>query len=88
MSPKSIQRSNMKAQRAILKLRLAEFRKAMKADQSALKGFSQPAVSRIEGRGDIKLSTLVEYCHALGATVQITARKNKKSGDDFVLYSA
>ena len=55
----------------LLALRLAEFRKAMKLDQSSVKGFSQPAVSKIEARGDIKLSTLVEYCHGLGAELEI-----------------
>src|SRR5207249_9850873 len=66
MSRESIRRSDAKAQKMLLALRLAEFRKAMKLDQSSVKGFSHPAVSKIEARGDIKLSTLVEYCHGLG----------------------
>lgn len=85
MSPASIKRSNAKAQKLLLALRLAEFRKAMNVDQSSVKGFSQPAVSKIESRGDIKLSTLVEYCHGLGAEVEIAAKPARKSKKRFVL---
>ena len=85
MSRQSIRRSDAKAGKMLLALRLADFRKAMKVDQSSVKGFSQPDVSKIEGRGDIKLSTLVEYCHGLGAKVEIAATSGRRNGKRFVL---
>ena len=53
MTPASIRRSDEKARELLLALRLAEFRRAMKVDQSSVKGFSQPAVSKIEARGEL-----------------------------------
>lgn len=86
MTSASIRRSNAKARKMLLALRLAEFRKSMKKDQSAVAGFSQPAISKIEGRGDIRLSTLVEYCQGLGADLRVTARPKKRGNKkDFVL---
>src|SRR5438309_10863103 len=85
MTHESIRRSDVKAKRMLLALRLAEFRRAMKLDQSSVKGFSQPAVSKIETRGDIKLSTLVEYCRGLGAELEIAAKPMRKKGRRFVL---
>jgi hypothetical protein len=88
MSRQSIKRSDAKARKILLALRLADFRRAMKVDQSAVRGFSQPDISKIEGRADIKLSTLVEYCHGLGAEIEIAAKPAKKKGKRFVLLSA
>lgn len=86
MTPAGIRRSNTKARKVLLALRLTEFRKSIKKDQSAVVGFSQPAVSKIEGRGDIRLSTLIEYCQGLGAEIRVTARSRKRgSHKDFVL---
>jgi hypothetical protein len=88
MTPQSIRRSDAKAGKMLLALRLAEFRKAMKLDQSSVKGFSQPAVSKIEARADMKLSTLVEYCHGLGAELEIAATPARKRGKRFVLLQS
>jgi hypothetical protein len=88
MSRQSIARSDAKARKLLLALRLADFRKAMRIDQSSVKGFSQPAVSKIETRGDIKLSTLVEYCHGLGAEIEISAKPVRKSAKRFVLLQS
>jgi hypothetical protein len=82
MTPASIRRSDEKAGRLLLALRLAEFRKRVGADQGKVKGFRQPEVSKIEGRRDIKLSTLVDYCRGLGAEVKIVATRK---GKEFVL---
>ena len=88
MSKSAIRRSDFKARRMLLALRLAEFRKELRKEQSAVKGFSQPAVSRIEGRGDIKLSTLVEYCRGLGAELKVVARTGKAPKKEFILLEA
>ena len=88
MSPASIKRSNAKARRMLLELRLAEFRRALRVDQSKVSGFSQPAISKIEARGDLKLSTLVDYCRGLGAELKISARRLKSGKKEFVLLRA
>jgi len=61
MTPQSIARSDAKARKMLVGIRLAEFRRKLGVDQGKVKGFKQPDVSKIEGRGDVKLSTLIEY---------------------------
>ncbi len=86
MTQASIRRSNVKAARLLLGYRLAEFRRSLRRRQSSVKGFPQPAISRIEGRNDIKVSTLVEYCRGLGAELTITARPLREGKNEgFVL---
>jgi len=88
MSPASIRRSNEKARRMLLSIRLAEFRRALRVDQSRVRGFSQPDVSKLEARGDLKISTLVDYCRGLGAELKITARRHRTGEKEFVLLRA
>ena len=88
MTPMSIRHSDAKARKLLLALRLAEFRRALKVDQSSVTGFTQPAISRIESRGDIKLSTLIEYCRGLGAEVEIAAMSGDRRGKRFVLLKS
>jgi hypothetical protein len=84
MTPQSIARSDAKARKILVGIRLAEFRRKLGVDQGKVKGFKQPDVSKIEGRGDVKLSTLIEYCHGLGAELRVVARKK---GEEFVLLA-
>jgi len=88
MTPQSIRRSDAKARKMLLALRLAEFRKSINVDQRKVKGFTQPAVSKIESRGDIKLSTLIEYCRGLGADVEITATSQRGPQKRFLLLKS
>lgn len=74
MSEESIARSNDIYKRELLILKLAELREQFKVKQSDIKGFSQPAISRIEGRTDIKLSTLVKYLSQMGLEMEIKVR--------------
>jgi hypothetical protein len=85
MTPEGIARSDATAKKLLLGVRLADFRRRVGVDQGKVKGFRQPAVSKIEGRADIKLSTLLEYCEGLGAQVRIVARRN---GEEFVLVES
>ena len=41
-------------------------------NQSDLKGMTQPEVSKIEARKDLKISTLKKYAKALGMTLKIS----------------
>lgn len=50
MSPESIKRAKLKAEKEILKIRLSELRNEAGIKQSDMEGFSQTSVSRIESR--------------------------------------
>lgn len=55
-------------------IRLAELRKEQNTTQQKLAEklhVSQSNVAQMEGRGDIQLSVLLQYAHALGATLNI-----------------
>ncbi|AFG38311.1 XRE family transcriptional regulator [Spirochaeta africana] len=71
MTEESIARSDKIYERELLALNLAELREQYKVKQTDMKGFSQPAISRIEARGDIKLSTLIKYLAQLDLDVEI-----------------
>ena len=72
MKPEVIEQADKKAKDIISFLRLAEARKAMGLRQIDVKGFSQADVSKIENRGDIKLSTLIEYMQSIGMGLKIS----------------
>lgn len=77
MSDKSIARSNEIYERELLMLNLAELRELYNVKQADIKGFSQPAISRIEGRTDIKLSTLIKYLTQMDLDMEIKVRPRK-----------
>lgn len=79
MTRASIRRAEDKARKAVLKLRLGELRQQLKLKQTEVPGFSQASISRIEGRQDVKISTLVDYVHALGMDLEIRAIRRKAS---------
>ena len=83
MPEQNIKKAEEKATQILLNLRLAELRKDLGLTQTSLRGFTQSGVSKIEGKDDLKISTLIEYCKALGMGLEIKAfsmdpaKKNK-----------
>lgn len=77
MSEESIARSDEIYEREMLMLKLAELREQYHVKQTDIKGFSQPAISRIEGRTDIKLSTLVKYLKQMDLEMEIKVRPRR-----------
>ena len=77
ISTESIERAKIKANKFIFNMKLADLRKHSGVKQSDIEGFSQTSISRIEGRDDIKLSTLVDYIHALGMEIEINVINKK-----------
>lgn len=68
------ERIKAKAQAIQAQINLVNIRKEQKISQKALAErlhVSQSNVSQMEGRGDIQLSALIQYAHALGATLNI-----------------
>lgn len=77
MSDESIAHSNEIYERELLMLNLAELREKYNVKQRDIKGFTQPAISRIEGRTDIKLSTLIKYLTQMDLDMEIKVRPRK-----------
>lgn len=77
MNDESIARSNEIYERELLMLKLAELREQYKVKQTDIKGFSQPAISRIEGRTDIKLPALVKYLTQTDLKMEIKVRPRR-----------
>src|SRR5512143_1365091 len=71
MSKEQVRRARTAAEKEILSLRLAELREQQGLTQSDLKAFTQTAVSRLERRRDMKLSTLIEYVKGVGMGLEI-----------------
>lgn len=53
-------------------IRLKMVREAIGKNQTEVKGLTQPEVSKIEARKDMKISTLAKYAKGLGMRVQIS----------------
>jgi hypothetical protein len=61
-----------KGQDKVHALRLKMAREFIGLNQSELKGLAQSEVSKIEGRKDLKISTLDKYAKAMGMRVKIS----------------
>jgi len=76
MSPESRARSEAKVQRLIQEMPLAELRAARDLTQehlATLLHMKQPAVSKLERRTDMYVSTLRDVIRAMGGTLEIRA---------------
>jgi len=76
MPPESLTRVDARVKRTLELMTLHELRRARRMNQAELAKnlrSSQSEVSKIENRGDMKISTLDEYVHALGGTLQLQA---------------
>lgn len=73
-----VQEAKNEARKEILKIRLGELRKEFGIKQTDITRFSQPAVSRLEARRDMKVSTLMDYVHSLGLEIEIKVKEKRK----------
>ena len=77
ISPEARARSEEKAKRLIAEMPLQELRAARKLTQEELAktlNVNQAAVSKLERRADMYVSTLREFVRAMGGELEITAR--------------
>lgn len=79
MNQKEIQKAKKIAEQEILAVRLAQLREAQNIKQSEVDNFSQSAVSKLEKRKDIKISTLRDYLDSLGMGLEIKAYPKEES---------
>jgi len=82
MNTESIHRAHLAADQEILTIRLSELRQRQGIKQSELKAFTQTAVSKLEKRKDLKLSTLIEYLEdiGMGLEIRVYPKAGKSSG--------
>jgi transcriptional regulator with XRE-family HTH domain len=77
MSPEAQERARRKAERLMEEMPLNELRAARKLTQEKLAEnlhVKQAAVSKLERRTDMYVSTLREFINAMGGELEITAR--------------
>jgi hypothetical protein len=73
------------AQEESLNIRLALLREKYGVKQSDITNFTQTAVSKLEKRKDIRISTLIDYLDSLGMGLEITARPRNSAKKELLL---
>jgi len=68
-----------------LNIKLKELRTKYGVKQEDVSHFTQTAVSKLERRKDIKISTLIDYLESLGMGLEITALPKGKNSKREVL---
>ena len=71
LSAQRIQKAKARAHTEVFKIRLSELRQKQGINQASVKGFTQSAVSKLEARKDMKVSTLLEYLDSIGMNIEI-----------------
>jgi transcriptional regulator with XRE-family HTH domain len=66
-------------------IKLKELRGKYGIKQADVSNFTQTAISKLERRKDIKISTLIDYLDSLGFGLEITALPKKKKKEKEVL---
>lgn len=61
-------------------MKLAELRERRGVKQSDITAFSQPAISKLERRKDMRLSTLIEYLDGIGLGLEIRVYPKNPDG--------
>ncbi len=80
LSPEARARSRAKARRMMAKMALQELRQARRTTQVEVAkalNVNQAAVSKLERRADMYISTLRAYVEAMGGHLEIIARFNE-----------
>jgi len=81
MDPVVLEKARKMAEKESLNIRLALIREKYGIKQSEITNFTQTAVSKLEKRKDIRISTLIDYLDSLGMGLEIAAyprNSNKK----------
>ena len=78
-SPEVLAKARKLYERDSLNIKLKALRGKYGIKQEDLASFSQTAVSKLERRKDIKISTLIDYLESLGMGLEISALPNGKN---------
>ena len=85
MNPEVLARAKKMAQKESLNIRLAMLREKYGVKQNEITNFTQTAVSKLENRKDIRISTLIDYLDSLGMALEITACLRNASKKEILL---
>lgn len=73
MSPAVLKKAHQLYEQESLNLKLKELRGKYGIKQTEVAHFSQTAISKLERRKDMRISTLIDYLDSLGMGLEITA---------------
>jgi len=85
MNPEVLLMAKKMAQKESLNIRLAMLREKYGVKQSEMESFTQTAVSKLENRKDIRISTLIDYLDSLGMGLEITAYPKNSTKKEVLL---
>jgi hypothetical protein len=85
INPEVLAKARKMAQEASLNIRLAMLREKYGVKQSEITNFTQTAVSKLENRKDIRISTLIDYLDSLGMGLEITAYSKNSNKKELLL---
>ena len=85
MDPEVLAKAKRMAQKESLNIRLAMLREKYGVKQSEIDDFTQTAVSKLENRKDIRISTLIDYLDSLGMGLEITAYPKNSTKKELLL---
>jgi len=85
MNPDVLARARRMAEQESLNIRLGILREKYGIKQSEIANFTQTAVSKLENRKDIRISTLIDYLESLGMGLEITAYPRNSTKKELLL---
>jgi hypothetical protein len=85
MKPVVLEKAKKMAQEESLNIRLALLREKCGAKQSEITNFTQTAVSKLENRKDMRISTLIDYLDSLDMGLEITAYLRNSAKKELLL---
>jgi transcriptional regulator with XRE-family HTH domain len=85
MKPETLAKARKLYEQDSLKLKLKDMRKKYGVKQEDVANFTQTAVSKLENRKDIRISTLIDYLESLGMGLEIVALPKRKDAKREVL---
>ena len=83
--PEILAKARKLCEQDLLNIRLKELRDKSGIKQTEVANFSQTAVSKLERRKDIKISTLIDYLDSLGMGLEIAALPHGNSAKKTIL---
>jgi hypothetical protein len=85
MDPEVLAKAKKMAREESLNVRLAILREKYGVKQKEISNFTQTAVSKLEKRKDIRISTLIDYLDSLDMGLEITARPRNSAKKELLL---
>ena len=85
MNPEVLAKAKKMAEQESLNIRFGLLREKYGVRQSEVANFTQTAVSKLENRKDIRISTLIDYLESLGMGLEITAYPRDSTEKELLL---